>query len=277
MSFTGLCLSGGGSNGYSQIGALEYCQQKGYLNQICAYSGTSVGSILCTLLCCGFTPSEIYGYSSKISLIPEPKDVNFYYFFKNKGLINFHKIEDELKIIVKKKLDCVPTLEELFKLTKKELFITSTNITRQECVHFNHLTHPYLNVVDAIKMSCNLPWIFTQISYNDDLYVDGGLSEHIPFSVFKPGQNVLNICTSGIGTDLAKFGDFVKYSFDVVFYPIKRLEKQQREHASASFQFIDILVENQILNIVMPENEKEKLWLKGYNAAKQWDEWRWKD
>ena len=275
--FEGLCISGGGSKGQAHIGALEFCFQNGLLDHIQAYSGTSVGSILCTLLCCGFTPSEIYAQSLAVDLTPDPKDVDFINFFSNCGLINFRKFTEELRVIIRKKIDISPTFKQLYELTKKDLFIASTNITKNEIVYFSHHTYPDLDIIEAIKMSCNLPWIFTKIEFEDDLYIDGGISDHVPYSVLGTAKNILSISTpSNTISELDKFGTFIKYSFDIILHPIKKLESYQRGSAGKNCFFIDIPIsEGKLLNVIMSTDEKEKLWMKGYSAASTWKEWLW--
>jgi len=275
-NFKYLCLSGGGSKGIAQLGALEFLSKNGLLQQIEGYSGTSIGSVWATLLCCGYTPSEIYTQILTIDLQPSPKEIDFIGILSNYGLITFHKFNEILRNIIRKKLDFVPTFRELYKISKKELHITSLNVTQNKVVYFSHKTYPNLDVVDAIRMSCNLPWIFTKIEFEGDLYTDGGLSDHIPHCVFGKTKNILAICISGKAPELEKFGGFVKYSYSIAFHAIKKLEKYQRDIAGENCFFIDILMEdNQLLNIIMSKEEKEFLFLKGFNTAKEWKEWLW--
>lgn len=48
-----IVLSGGGIKGIGQLGALHYCREKGYLDmlRVNTLAGTSIGSIICLLLC----------------------------------------------------------------------------------------------------------------------------------------------------------------------------------------------------------------------------------
>src|SRR3989304_6623420 len=54
-----IILSGGGIGGLAHIGALQYLSTVIDLNNITTYVGTSVGGIICTLLCIGYKLNEI--------------------------------------------------------------------------------------------------------------------------------------------------------------------------------------------------------------------------
>ena len=56
-----ICLSGGGIKGFSFIGALDYLQNKSFIdiNKITNWVGTSAGSIVSYLFTLGYTIHEI--------------------------------------------------------------------------------------------------------------------------------------------------------------------------------------------------------------------------
>lgn len=270
--FDCLCISGGGVKGFAQIGVLEYCYNKKLLDKISTFSGTSIGSVICTLLCCGFSPSEIYVLFTKVKFFPEPTDINIFTLFKEFGLINSDKYAEELRIILRKKYDKVPTMSELYNLTEKELYIAAVNVSKGgETVYFHHSTHPDLDIVDAVRMSCNLPFIFTRTEYEGDMYIDGGFTAHVPFSIIKSSLKTLAICTSGMASNLKQFGGFIEYLFSIIMIPIRELEKFQRNQAGWNCHFIDIVLEDEkILDTILDKSLQEKMWMIGYNQADKW-------
>jgi predicted acylesterase/phospholipase RssA len=179
-----LVLSGGGIKGAFQLGMLHYYHLKGELDSIETYSGTSVGSIICTLLSIGYTPYELYCELSDIDSFFkfDASYQTLIEFPKKYGLVSSEKILSLVKNLIIKKIGHSPTFLELYRLTGKVLYVTSANITKGLTVHFNYLEHPDLEVFYAVRMSCNLPVIFERMIYEGDEYVDGGAGENVPLS-----------------------------------------------------------------------------------------------
>lgn len=286
MKFRKISLSGGGTKGFCQLGALKFCHDNELLKDIHTYAGTSIGSAIVVLLCAGYTPDDIYGYFFTIDLMPNPKNINPTYLLTRMGLIDSDVFAEELRILLKKKMDCVPTMKSFYEYTKKDLYISSVNITKANLVYFNHSSHPDLDVVEAVKMSCNLPLIFTKLEYNGDTYVDGGLVSHTPFEAIDNGDGqILNIVTSGLGMELTAFGELPNYIYQTITVSIKLLENLQKRNASDLCWFLNINTEDiPVFNVVLSKEDKDKLWMKGYTAASEWyqqenmkcfDDWGW--
>jgi predicted acylesterase/phospholipase RssA len=92
------------------------------------------------------------------------------------------------------------TFDQLYKLTSKNLIITTTNLSSNNCIYLNHVNYPNMSVHLAIKMSCCIPFIFEPIEYNNEYYVDGGLLNMFPIKYIKKkdlsktiGINIENI------------------------------------------------------------------------------------
>jgi predicted acylesterase/phospholipase RssA len=72
------------------------------------------------------------------------------------------------------------TLKDLYEYTTVNFVLKTTNISKYRIEYINHISHPDLSVIDAIKMTTCVPLLFQPIKYNDDLYVDGGLCGNYP-------------------------------------------------------------------------------------------------
>ena len=72
-----LVLSGGGIKGYIHIGVLKALQEKGYLNTIKRFCGTSIGAFVSLLLVLSLSPEQIeelflqMNLQAFLQLIPE--------------------------------------------------------------------------------------------------------------------------------------------------------------------------------------------------------------
>jgi predicted acylesterase/phospholipase RssA len=173
-----LVLSGGHKKGIIQLGFLHFLYETNpnYIS-FKNYIGTSIGSINCLLLAVGYTPMEAFQQVFKADL-NVTKNVNFLNLLTNFGLCSSDKIFNLIKDLVILKLNTIPSLEELYRLTGKNLICTTYNLTTHNTVYLNRLTHKDLSVIEAIKMSSNLPLIFEKYIYDKCYYIDGGISDN---------------------------------------------------------------------------------------------------
>ena len=185
-----LILEGGGVNCIATVGSLKLLEEKGILKNITKYAGTSAGSILCALLCIGYTTKEIQNTLFKQNnriiknfiddlLIP-------YNLFKNFGLYNPKKFIKYIStLFVLKGIPSDITFIELANRTGKTLTITGTSFTIQDTIYFNHHTYPNFKVIDAIRISMSIPLYFTSITHNlngkDHVFGDGGVLSNFPY------------------------------------------------------------------------------------------------
>ena len=72
------------------------------------------------------------------------------------------------------------TFLELFGKTGIDLNITGVSIGDQKTEYFNHLTHPKMKILTAIRISIAIPILFKSVCYNGKIYADGGTLESIP-------------------------------------------------------------------------------------------------
>lgn len=175
-----IVLGGGGAKGIAAVGALYYMYERGWLKNVKTYSGCSIGSIVCALMCVGYTPLEIFAKISEFNHIPE---LNFTELFLKMGLVDIKKITLFVEDLFDVKASRDITFQELKDFYEKELFIVATKYSTKTPVYFSHKTSPNMKIIDAINMSCNIPFIFTSYEYEGDLYFDGGLCDNLPISI----------------------------------------------------------------------------------------------
>jgi predicted acylesterase/phospholipase RssA len=214
-----IVLGGGGAKGIAAVGALYYMYERGWLKNVKTYSGCSIGSIVCALMCVGYSPLEIFAKISEFNHIPE---LNFTELFLKMGLVDIKKITLFVEDLLDVKASRDITFQELKDFYEKELFIVATKYSTKTPVYFSHKTSPNMKIIDAINMSCNIPFIFTSYEYEGDIYFDGGLCDNLPISVIPkdfPGALLVimnnfessrslsesDIETTGTQTDLLNF------------------------------------------------------------------------
>lgn len=212
-----LVLSGGGVKGISILGALHYLSNETkYLNCIQTYSGTSIGAVICILLSVGYTPLEIFSKLHFIENILETNISAILQIHERFGLASNESFIDIILNLVQAKFPQMWTLGELYQLTQKTVYVCVVNLSREEVMYISHLTHPDMPIHLVLRMSCNLPGIFTKITWNDELYVDGGVVDNLPLQPVDVEGNV--ILSLRLNRDAVKKADdigFIEYFYRI--------------------------------------------------------------
>lgn len=176
-NFTNLVVSSGGTNGFLLTGALMYLEQQKMLSNVINYVGTSVGSAITLLLNMDMSPFNIYqflldnDYSKDFQVFNIENVLNNNYLFNNNLLVkNFEKI-------IKSKLGFVPTLAELYELTKKKWTAVTFNYTKHKIEYLNYETYPELPCSIAAAASCCIPLFFSMVDISGNKYIDGGITD----------------------------------------------------------------------------------------------------
>ena len=180
-----MVLCGGAYLGLYQIGSLMELNQQGFYNieNIESIHGTSIGALTGILLCMKPEWSDVIDYFEKrpwqklIQLNPNM----LFEIIPKKGLLSFDFIKNIIQpFFYSKDVPLNITLSDFYEHTGVELFLYSISLNTFECVEFSHKSHPDLEVLHALYMSCSLPYIFQPMFYNGSYYIDGGLLNNYP-------------------------------------------------------------------------------------------------
>ena len=184
MKKTKLILSGGGIKGIAHIGALKALDEKGLLQHIEIYVGTSVGALIATLLLIGYTPEELY----KIIIMI---DFSKFKELSLGNLLNLFGLDDGKRIeIVFEKLfngkgyNSNITFEQLYEKTKKTLIITASCLNDKRAYYYSHTNSPNMEILIALRMSVSIPIYFVPVKYKGKLFIDGGCIDNFPIQLF---------------------------------------------------------------------------------------------
>lgn len=181
MLYENIAFSGGSNKGYSYIGILKVLEKNNLLN-IKNISGASIGSFFACLYTMDFRVKDLIEFLNiKINI----DDINIDNLFLHYGISSGEDIIKIFKHIISKKYNPDITFEELYKKTKKNLYITASCLTTYEIEYFSHFTHPKMKIIQAIRLSITIPYIFSTIEYDKKLYIDGAIFENLPLKMFK--------------------------------------------------------------------------------------------
>ena len=165
-------IGGGSFKGIIYLGALEYlCKKKLVIrenlkNVYC----TSIGSVLSVLYIIGYEPKEILDEILDINFTEEFK-MNLENIEKNYSLFDnvvFDRIE---KILIKRAEDL--TIEEFNKKYNVNINIFTTSLNKRKTIILNSENYGNIKIMNAIKASCSIPFLFSPVKINDDICIDG--------------------------------------------------------------------------------------------------------
>ena len=275
--FDTIVLSGGGTKGLYTLGALHYYYERGkYVpSEVTTYVGTSIGSAISLLLVCGYLPMEIFQElylmdsffeirKDDISFLDVIKNV-----FKNMGLIPIDSLILKVENLIKTKLDEVPTLEQLYETTRKELICVATNVTERRVEYFNHKDHPKLKCTDAVKMSCNIPLMFQKIRYNSCYYVDGAMLNNFAIDyVDKKTNRILGIYLPN--NDSPSDEGLGGYLGRIILSMQDEMYRVRIRNIGDNVTLVVIYGEknHSMMEVNIPSNKKMKMFLDGIKAGK---------
>jgi len=197
VQYNGICLSGGGSKGYYQLGALHYLVSENILNLAnCKYfAGTSVGALICVCLIMGIEPLDIFQHVCQFDINHIFEAPSLQQIWQSFGVIPLQRLYDYiLDMIVLKRSHHIhiPTFVELKEQYNILFVCTALRIDptthKQHKEYFDYTTYPTLNILQAACFSACIPFVFTKTIYRGFYWIDGGIFDNMPLDA------LLKIC-----------------------------------------------------------------------------------
>ena len=168
MTIKHLVISGGGPTGLLSYGAAKYLEQQKFwsMDNIESIYGTSIGALFAVILSLKHDWNTIDEYIIKCpwdALFQKNATFNdVLHIYTNKGFMSNDFFDIIMKpLLLAKDLSLDVTMKELYDFNKKEIHVMTVELNKFELINVNYKTHPSLKVMDAIKMSCAFPIIFS--------------------------------------------------------------------------------------------------------------------
>lgn len=192
----GLCLSGGGTRGFSFLGAFKALQECGI--EFDAVAGTSAGSLF----------GAIYASKMDLNVLKDATKGLKNSDFRHSKLGILPSNMDKLHNLIEQTLP-VKKIEDL----KMPYYAVAVDLKTGKEIHFNSG-----NLASVITGSCAIPGVFLPVKYRNMTLIDGGVRNNIPADVLKMNgcDFVVTIdcnCSRGGGTNSEKL--FTQFSTSV--------------------------------------------------------------
>jgi predicted acylesterase/phospholipase RssA len=267
-NFDTLVLSGENTRCIITLGALNYIYDKNLYSSFVNYVGVSSGSLICYLLILGYSPQEIFLYVCKHDIYKDFNISNNYILdiINGNGIFKVEILTEHLEKLTLDKLNFIPTLGQLKEIYNKNLHCITCNFTKSQLEIFSSDKTPNVNCIDALRMSCNLPFIFGKFKYNDNEYVDGVFRNNFPIDIGEEiGNKILGIYLSSKEENSE---NFISYFYKLISTPVDQIISENIKKCNKSF-IIKIECEAGFCNFDLHIIEKLDMFSVGYQTIKK--------
>ena len=258
MNASRLVLSGGGPRGVGILGALHYIDETKELSGIKEYWGTSVGSVISLLHLIGYTPFDIFHQFFMFDHLVDTDQFDLPNILETSALCPIEVFGNKIRYFIEKKLgrDANLTFLELYMRFEKKIHIIGANTDTMSGECFDVDTRPDMKIIDAIEISCSLPYIFTKKEFEGHIYVDGGFINNYPINLADDGKhNVLGVCVFGGTTTTAN--DYIGWIYRLLLMPQMELHREHVARLSDKCIKVEITINNiSIIDMTLKPKKK---------------------
>lgn len=185
-----LILSGGGPSGICYIGIYQALLEKKFLekNNINEIITTSIGILFsfCILIKIDLVILKEIILKYKMENYLNYSDIDINSLLEDYGLFETSGIENIMRVFIKKFLNKDDiSLQEFYNINKIKLNVKVYNTTTKSTEYISYINYPDLSLITLAKMTTAIPLVFKPVSYNDNLYVDGGIRGSLPIEECK--------------------------------------------------------------------------------------------
>lgn len=184
-----ISFSGGGYKGLAFLGCVKALQEKEVLHSVKSYAGSSVGSIIATMLVCGAD----YDFLKEVA-VGACKIFANYKLDAISMLTRGHRLRSSFGVYKTEALrkyiqECMQkllgvdydvTFSDLHARNPVDLIITASCLETKTPFYFSHETTKDTPVSEAVSISCSIPLLFGKTVYKNKTLVDGCLIEKLP-------------------------------------------------------------------------------------------------
>lgn len=247
-----LVLGPGGIFFYSIFGHVYRLFLDKQLDDLQEVSGASAGSLVAFMWTLGKTKVFEYVFSQDLEFKVNPVNL-----LKHKGLVSSKRFREKLMHL------CVSvfgiediTFEEHFNQTGIVLHVSTFSLLKKTNIYYSVLNSPRMSILDAITMSCAIPFYFTP--FED--HIDGGFIEAIPVTPFIGSEKDTYAVTMD-KTYPEKSDTFGQY-----LYLICSIVMNNRWTHTVTTKYLSMPSDMNPVSFNIPKEERFKLFSVGFSA-----------
>ena len=178
-----IIFTGGGFKGWAYIGTLQVLDEYAFIfKDISQVIGVSIGSLFGLFYVLGIKWDFILNYVMNLNF-KDFMDIDIDNILTNQSLLKGNKFTEIIKEIISLKIDPDITFIELKRYSKILFTVNALNINDSKLEYFNYKLTPDVKVIDAVRASCSLPFVFPPYLLKDKYYYDGGICNNCPLNL----------------------------------------------------------------------------------------------
>ena len=271
MKITTLVISGASSKAPIYIGICKCLLEHSIINEtldgISEIVTCSIGIVFTLYMICNISISvqEKTALEMDFLKLLNIDDLKIDNLLFENGLFDNHKIVSLVKsILIHKFKKPDITLKELYDYKPIKVVVKCINVTKGFNEYISYENYPNLSVLTLLQMTTAIPIFFKPISYNDCLYVDGGLTGGFPIECVTDNYLGFNIQTNTTSSD-NPLNDipFVKFLYELLKIKNVNYEDYPQE------KIINYISNIHFTNFNISEIQKKELIQLGYEITKQ--------
>ena len=185
MTIKQIVMAGGGYLGLYQLGILSRLLNTGYLHRSNIHSiyGTSIGAFFGAVFCLNEdwkVTIEYFVERPWYKIFTVSPNILFNAVSK-KGVYNKDTFDKLLLPLIKSRnYNETMTLGDLYTISNITLYMYTIELNTFTLEEISHKTHSDMPLLEALYMTCALPFLFQPLVKDDKCYVDGGLLNTYP-------------------------------------------------------------------------------------------------
>ena len=240
-----ITFEGAGVFGISYVGALSVLNDRGILDNIKRYSGSSSGSLTATMLSMGCSVEEMYSLMLNTDwesfLDTRCCCMGLFNMYFNFGYNSGKQMEKFLKkIILNQTGNKETTFHQAYTMYNKELYICAVNLDKKQPEYFSYISSPDMPIWKALRMSMAFPYVFSPIKHNGSIYVDGGVMENYPIEVFSNKEQSIGFKIISSDSGKKQPTNMVNYSTSILSSIMQALDDKDTMPYHDQTVYIDI-------------------------------------
>lgn len=187
-NFRTVIFGSSGFNNFSILGSLIAFENEGRLYNIDTFVGVSSSSIMALLLALDMSVRDIIDLNFEYDLFNDFHNFSLEILLTANKPTSLEPIRNIIRKILINRFGKVPTFYEFFKVTHKSPVFITWNNTLEKGQILSPSTTPQLSVLEGLFFSMNIPFLFYQLIYHNQHYLDGALFDPYPILPFDDGQ-----------------------------------------------------------------------------------------
>ena len=220
--FTHLVCSGSAIRSLCLLGILRYIYFNKLDHHIKNASGTSMGAFFCLAFALKIPIDRLEEIVIKSVSNPEIRHISsskILNIFTELGINDSKLYLSGIKDYIKEKYDMDDiTFIELSKLTGVNVYVSTTKINDGCNFFFNVNDTPNISVLDAVAASMCIPLISKPVKIDDNYYVDGCITNNLPFDIFDNINHDDILCIAVYIEDDYTVTELIESSDDLNFF-----------------------------------------------------------